>query len=110
MNQSGAWKILEINKTVAAISGETYIPDQVADRDCPFIHSCDYESIRPTIEKFFAGEQVRVVKLNIEQAAREGFTVKYEANKPGGTKYWHFYRPAEDPTRLLSTKCILELR
>lgn len=105
--QGGVWKVMPIADHVES-KKFGFIPNQPADIDCPFIHACDYGTIPDIIKKFYSDHEgeVKAYELNIEQAAREGFTIKYESNRPGGVVYWHLYRPEDEPNKLLSNKCL----
>lgn len=87
-----------------------FIPDQPADIGCEFIHSCELEDVQAIIDRFYSGIECVSIKLDIEQIAREGFTVKFEPNKPYGNKYWHYYRGETVSSQLLSTRCIIGLK
>jgi hypothetical protein len=100
-----AYKVID-RKEAVILNESGFIPNQLADVNCRFIHSCDFDTIEDIQKRFFKNTPVAVFKINLEIVAREGFAIKYESNKPGGVKYWHFYRPENEPHKLLSINCI----
>lgn len=103
-DNKGAWKVILKDHNEQLLK-EGIIAEQNADKNCAFIHACDFETIPSIAERFYKGQEIIVLRIDLEQAAREGFTIKYEVNKNGETKYWHFYRPEEEPQKLLTAKC-----
>ena len=100
-----AFKVIRASdQTKLAQSG--FIPDQTADVGCPFIHACELKDVSSIVSRFFSDEPHATLEIDIEDALRQGFTVKYESNRLNGTLYWHFYRPSTNPTQLLSASCV----
>lgn len=79
-----------------------FIPDQPADINCSFIHACAEKQIPEILKKFYPQKSSVSVLINKKLAEEAGFKVVYEQNRPGGDFYWHFYRPENEPTKLLS--------
>jgi uncharacterized protein (DUF952 family) len=90
------------------IKGIGFIPDQPADTDCDFIHSCSADQISSIVKKFYNGDakSVLVAILDEKSITAEGFDIKYETNigSTSGVKYYHLYR--NDRTKLIPKSCI----
>ncbi len=76
--------------------------DQTNTQDCVklleldiqsgFIHTSFGKQVLNTVKKFFKGtKQVIVLELDPTALEKNGFELRIEANKPGGTQYPHFY-------------------
>lgn len=102
----GVYKVIPQEQVDEFVLHQGRIPNQPADINNPFIHACDQESIPIIVEKFFKYTHTIAIEINLEAVAREGFIIKYEANRPNGAKYWHFYRPEDTPNKELSQKCV----
>lgn len=100
-----AFKVIKTSD-VQKITETGHVPDQTADIGCPFIHACELNMVSSIISRFFEHEPHTTIELDIEQAIREGFIVKFESNRLNGPEYWHFYRPQDNQTKLLTKECI----
>lgn len=55
------------------------------------IHCTLSKDTQEKIEKFFPDQAVVILQLNLSKLDTNGFSLVFEANYPGGTKYPHLY-------------------
>lgn len=98
------YKVLsKFNFINAHLTGK--IQNEKSDINSPFIHACTRKQIPLIVTKYYNYVDYRIVVLDPLQITKEGFEIRFEANKLNGDKYYHLYR--KNPTHLLTVKSIM---